>query len=653
MIAQNEQQDKKFTGASKMLIAVGAVLLVFLGVSAALIDDSNSNVLTALSSDELSKLEVSFSNEYTAVRGHPATDYTWVEDGKLVEPHKATNVLMSGIPDRFLQDASSFLSTSCTASHYGSAHVITGTANSVSCDILFTLPGKYRVDVSTKHSVLGEVGRKSTDVFSRYVRREIRVLSDADVANFMNAAHIMGQLSKEEGTARYGDAYRTVNFFVETHLANSVPDKTHDHMHDGMGFLSQHISITNEFESSLQSIYPSVSIPFWDYSQDLVVIRQKAKREGRAVDFADLWTQKIWGPTYFGTAAGSSLHTVTEGVWAYTEVPKKSFIKDKKNANPYGFMRAPWNLQNSPYVTRYHSLCGESIGGESSGVTNQWPGCAQHHQMVFNTTALAEVMYYASYDAHGGIHLMIGGTGGGGDESCDNWSDLADVVGSETVKAVKYEAPFLMRDVWRHGYCREPTDEECESGTDSCKMMCEGCEESEFTDAQLTKFRDTWEGYKTVKGDKLQRLTRAVFCDSKVLLGEQIEASSPADISFWTIHPTLERLLHYKELVQPITDFSWDASDYVSIWNDLCKWGKVFNTECTGHGELDISVGQVSILNKDTELFEKMFVTNRELMAVGKPANTINLPYVYEDFNFEHCEEDGITFKKVPKSANI
>jgi hypothetical protein len=30
------------------------------------------------------------------------------------------------------------------------------------------------------------------------------------------------------------------------------------------------------------------------------------------------------------------------------------------------------------------------------------------------------------------------------------------------------------------------------------------------------------------------------------ILGDHLEASSAADVSFWPIHPTLERLLHYK-----------------------------------------------------------------------------------------------------------
>lgn len=103
-------------------------------------------------------------------------------------------------------------------------------------------------------------------------------------------------------------------------------------MHDGMGFVTQHIAITNEFEAALQLINPSVSMPYWDFTQDFVRIRKLAKDQGKAVDFRDLWTLDVWGADYFGSSAGSNLHTVSEGRWAFTEVPKQN-DDDRLNEN--------------------------------------------------------------------------------------------------------------------------------------------------------------------------------------------------------------------------------------------------------------------------------------------------------------------------------
>ena len=54
---------------------------------------------------------------------------------------------------------------------------------------------------------------------------------------------------------------------TEIHLHNSVPDKFHDRMHDGMGFMTQHFALTNQYEMALQAVNPTVALPYWDYTQ--------------------------------------------------------------------------------------------------------------------------------------------------------------------------------------------------------------------------------------------------------------------------------------------------------------------------------------------------------------------------------------------------
>jgi hypothetical protein len=39
-----------------------------------------------------------------------------------------------------------------------------------------------------------------------------------------------------------------------------------------------------------------------------------------------------------------------------------------------------------------------------------------------------------------------------------------------------------------------------------------------------------------------------LMCNSGVMAGDQVEAASPNDISFWPIHPTLERLWQWKKM---------------------------------------------------------------------------------------------------------
>ena len=59
--------------------------------------------------------------------------------------------------------------------------------------------------------------------------------------------------------------------------------------------------------------------------------------------------------------------------------------------------------------------------------------------------------------------------------------------------------------------------------------------------------------------------------------GDQLEAGSPMDPSFWPIHPALDRLLHWKKIAQPFTDAGWadpddpDATEYCMVVKDQRK----------------------------------------------------------------------------------
>jgi hypothetical protein len=196
---------------------------------------------------------------------------------------------------------------------------------------VFTQPGNYHVEIRLLHSIYGEISSLSAEVVSRYVRRDIRKLNSVDLEQFMEAMHIIYTLGVEDGTLIYGDSYQPIDHFIALHLTNSVPDQEHDYMHDGMGFLSQHIAITNEFEQALQVVNPSVSIPYWDFTQDYTMISNLASSSRQddvniVVEPSDLWTLDIWGEDYFGSSVGSKLNTVTKGRWAYTLVPKADSV---------------------------------------------------------------------------------------------------------------------------------------------------------------------------------------------------------------------------------------------------------------------------------------------------------------------------------------
>lgn len=65
----------------------------------------------------------------------------------------------------------------------------------------------------------------------------------------------------------HGQRYRSLDYFVLKHLELAA-DRESDKMHDGMGFLTNHLALSLEFEDAMQAVTPSLSLPYWDYTID-------------------------------------------------------------------------------------------------------------------------------------------------------------------------------------------------------------------------------------------------------------------------------------------------------------------------------------------------------------------------------------------------
>lgn len=77
------------------------------------------------------------------------------------------------------------------------------------------------------------------------------------------------------------------------------------------------------------------------------------------------------------------------------------------------------------------------------------------------------------------------------------------------------------------------------------------------------------------------------MCMCVCLPGDHIESASPADPSFWVIHPTLERLLHAKLLSGGFADESWavdQTNDFVCSNHGLCAMNDSGRPDLTSPG---------------------------------------------------------------------
>jgi len=101
-----------------------------------------------------------------------------------------------------------------------------------------------------------------------YVRREIRDLTIDDLTRTLDDMYILWSVSEEEGQSLYGTVYHDASYFAAMHNFNAAQQNS-DHLHEGLGFLPQHIKLTNYFENAVQAVDKGFSLPYWDYTIDV------------------------------------------------------------------------------------------------------------------------------------------------------------------------------------------------------------------------------------------------------------------------------------------------------------------------------------------------------------------------------------------------
>jgi len=163
------------------------------------------------------------------------------------------------------------------------------------------------------------------------VRREIRQMSDEEVARFFEAMRVYKESGRQDG----GMDLPSLDYAVGRH-AIAKGNTTKDQAHFGLAFLLWHAAFLREVEVALQSIDANVSIPYWDWTID-----QQLEHPEESV----LFTSR-----YFGDA-NPVTHIVETGAlanWSISDDPLQ-FIPWE---SPAGLLRGPGNRNPHPFLTR-------------------------------------------------------------------------------------------------------------------------------------------------------------------------------------------------------------------------------------------------------------------------------------------------------------
>jgi hypothetical protein len=631
----------------------GALALGALAASAgAAVRVARRPLFQALAAETDATLGFSCSNEYSsAASPGPGVGYLHLDPRYTVEPARLTTLEALSSPHA---------PTSCgweVALEMGAASDVyddeaasrSFTANGTTVAVVFPRPGTYAVTVSClngaaagKHKTLSATKK----VTCTYVRRELRELSDADRDAFLDAFMVMASTGSGAGQRLYGQHYRALSEFESMHLVAAGGARV-DHIHDGLGMPTQHIAMSAEFELSLQSVAKQISLPYWDYTVDSYLV--KAAKNGDKTQA--IFSSDLFSDDWFGATSGQR-HTVTSGRFGYLEVPLNA---SAEMHSPFGYLRAPWNVNPSPFVTRYHNLCGMDLtaaatGGGSNGIVDYtWPTCAIHHKMTFSDlySSWYKWSWNIGYTPHGPVHAWIGGVGGDCESAFDG---LAPIVGDAAVMGLKAGSFGLLKDAYRSKIVTMPTYCAMDSGR-SCRWNCPNFTAMGSSDARTRsafQFLNTYgvDVSSLVWKDQLE-VVETVFCETTYWPGDHLEAASPIEASFWPIHPTIERLLHYKALALPFKEHLWED---ISAGPGKSLYCTEDMTECRGHHPWDLTFWQVTAKN-GTDGYVKSYLTNEEVRQLTSPNENYSLPYIYNHFEWPHCDEDGYPFRKLESPA--
>ena len=127
---------------------------------------------------------------------------------------------------------------------------------------------------------------------------------------------------------------------------------------------------------------------------------------------------------------------------------------------------------------------------------------------------------------------------------------------------------------------------------------------------------------------------------SRIFTGDHLESASPADPSFWVIHPTLERLLHAKLMTGGFRNETWPSDVHRGfVCNKARCYSSLTGTKdfhpdcCYGHYEYDRMFDGASG-NRSM----KVGPTNRAVLDATDPRkSTYSMPYIYDKFSWPHC----------------
>jgi hypothetical protein len=494
-------------------------------------------------------------------------------------------------------------------------------------------------DADTKEAT----GKEETGyLMCHYVRREMRSLSESDMTKTMDAMATMWTVSEDDGVATYGSSYHNYAYLLEFHYFNAAWRHS-DHVHEGNGFQPQHMKMSNIFEKSMQSVDPSISLPYWDFTIENaynISVWDSPIFTNETFGEMPMPANLTWGWLYETNNVDDG--AIRSGRWMNMVADLNTKYTELDYA--YGYMRAPWNMNPSKYVTRYTS------------VDKDLPTCESHYSLL-EYTSIVDFLHQIPYAAHASTHGVIGGVFG-----CDVFNGLREagyINGVEGQLELCKNWIFYLKEFYRSAVLLPDSgcSAEDESGSYStakedldCTYVCDNSRLNILF--LMLKHSVLNSDYDCVPDEETMPeegwiAWKEFICGGEGSLsfgGDHLESASPADPSFWPIHPTLERVLQAKYMSGGFDTDSWPVDEDAAY---VCNKATCYSEDdedfgewdfcCFGHFQYD---QMLDAPNNDRNSY--VGPTNNQMMVNTNPSkNTYGMEYIYDSFSWDHCAETG------------
>jgi hypothetical protein len=431
-------------------------------------------------------------------------------------------------------------------------------------------------------------------------------------------------------------------------------------------------------------VNPEVTLPYWDFT----IEGEKIFRAGKSPSYLAKLSP-MFSAEWFGSVDAD--HHIENSRWKGSLMPKQ---KDPDGVqNSYGFIRSYWNNNNDEQVTRnMFDICG--FEDENKPV----PTCKSHYQLM-NITSLGMFQILSAADGHGPMHVQTGGVYGSCEQDFANflnkWGELLgqDMTVEEIEAAGYQEGKFkkkwgetaqrrnmfdkaiageffhIYRSLWRSHMCAVDNSPQLLHCPETCDETVP-FEECKCEIPSLNSGETSWENvfgcmvnseennlyFKSTMPEELLKDIVFMFANTHVKEGEMLESASPADILFWIIHPAIERLLaakripnltkfgknHFNKWEDPNTEQWLQYSFYTQMEGENKHYDGAY--VCTGHSALDPVLPHSIPLTKAMDRFADAdgdgVVSNYEFYLALDPNNVYGNDYVFDHFNWDHCEEE-------------